>query len=93
MSARVHNDSTFSEPFPVMKGAKQGCVLSSSLFSMMFTAMLPDAKEDCDDGFSIKYRFDGKLQSTLVISNSKGLPEIIRNIHSSTYQICRIKEK
>ena len=33
------------------------------------------------------------LQSTLVISNSKGLSEILRDIRTSTYQICRIEEK
>ena len=33
------------------------------------------------------------LQSTLVISNSKGLFEILRDIRTSTYQICRIEEK
>ena len=33
------------------------------------------------------------LQSTPVISNSKGLPEILRDIRISTYQICRIQEK
>ena len=34
-----------------------------------------------------------ELQSTLVISNSKGLSEILRDIRTSTYQICRIEEK
>ena len=34
-----------------------------------------------------------KVQSTLVISNSKGLSEILRDIRTSTYQICRIEEK
>ena len=33
------------------------------------------------------------IQSTLVISNSKGLSEILRDIRSSTYQVCRIVEK
>ena len=33
------------------------------------------------------------LQSTLVISNSKGLSEILRDIRTSTYQSCRIEEK
>ena len=33
------------------------------------------------------------LQSTLVISNSKGLSEKLRDIRTSTYQICRIEEK
>ena len=32
-------------------------------------------------------------KSTLVISNSKGPSEILRNIRISTYQICRIEEK
>ena len=38
-----------------------GCVLAPTLFSMMFSAMLTDAFQDCDDGFPIRYRFDGKL--------------------------------
>ena len=43
MLARVQNDGEFSDPFPVTNGAKQGCVLASTLFSMMFSAMLTDA--------------------------------------------------
>ena len=42
-------------------GAKQGCVLASKLFSMMFSAMLTDAFQEGDNGIPIKYRFDGKL--------------------------------
>ena len=34
-----------------------------------------------------------QIQSTLIISNSKGLYEILRGIRTSTYQICRIDEK
>ena len=34
-----------------------------------------------------------QTQSTLVISNSKGLPESLLDIRTSTYQICRIEEK
>ena len=34
-----------------------------------------------------------EVQSTLVISNSKGLFEILRDIRTSTYQSCRIEEK
>ena len=33
------------------------------------------------------------LHSTLVISKSKGLSEILRDIRTSTYQICRIEKK
>ena len=36
---------------------------------------------------------DKEIQSTLVISNSTGLSEILRDIRTSTYQICRTEEK
>ena len=39
--------------------------------------------------FIIEY----KIQSTLVISKSKGLTEIHRDVRTSTYQICRIEER
>ena len=32
------------------------------------------------------------IQSTLVISKSKGLSEILRDIRTSTYQMCRTEE-
>ena len=61
MLARVQNDGEFSNPFPVANGVEQGCVLASTLFSMMFSAMLTDAFQDADNGIPIRYRFDGKL--------------------------------
>ena len=61
MLARVQNDGEFSDPFPVTNGVKQGCVLASTLFSMMFSAMLTDAFQDGDNGIPIRYRSDGKL--------------------------------
>ena len=57
----VQNDGEFSDPFPVTNGVKQGCILASTLFSMMFSAMLTDAFQDGDNGIPIRYRFDGKL--------------------------------
>ena len=42
-------------------GVKQGCVLASTLFIMMFSAMLTDAFQDGDNGIPIRYRIDGKL--------------------------------
>ena len=51
----------FSDPFQMTKEAKQSCVLASTLFSMMFSAMLIDAFQDGDNGIPIRYRFDGKL--------------------------------
>ena len=43
MLAKVQNKGEFSDLFPVTNGVKQGCVLASTLFSMMFSAMLTDA--------------------------------------------------
>ena len=40
-----------------------------------------------------KCLFCTAIQSTLVISNSKGHSEILRDIRTSTHQICRIEEK
>ena len=40
---------------------KQSCIIASTLFSMMFSAMLTDAFQVGDNGIPIRYRFDGKL--------------------------------
>ena len=61
MLARVQNDGEFSDSFPVTNGVKQDCVLASTLFSMMFSAMRLDAFQDGDNGIPIRYRFNGKL--------------------------------
>ena len=61
MLARVQNDDEFSDPFPVTNGVKQGCVLASSLFSILFSAMLTDVFQDSCNGIPIRYCFDGKL--------------------------------
>ena len=59
--ARIQNDGKFSDPFPVTNGVKQGCVLASTLFSMMFSAMLTDDLQDGDNGIPIRYCFDWKF--------------------------------
>ena len=43
MLARVRNNGEFSDPFPVTNAVKQGCVLASILFNMMFSAMFTNA--------------------------------------------------
>ena len=61
MLAQVQNNGEFSDPFPVTKCVKQGCVLAPTLFSMIFSAVLTDTFQDGDNGIPIKYRFDGKI--------------------------------
>ena len=46
MLARVQNDGEFSDLFPVTNGVRQGCVLASTLFSLMFSVMLTDVFQD-----------------------------------------------
>ena len=50
-----------SSDFPVSKGMKQGCVVTPTPFSMMFSAMLFDAFNKEDPGFHVRYRTNGKL--------------------------------
>ena len=61
MFARVQNNGEFSDPFPVTNGIKQGRVLASTLFSMMFSVTLTDTFQDDDNGILIRYRFECKL--------------------------------
>ena len=60
MFARVQNDGEFSDPFPVTN-VKQGCALTPTLFSMMFSAMLTADFQDGENGIPIRYRFDVQL--------------------------------
>ena len=53
--ARVQNNDKFSDPFPVTNGVKQGCVIASTLFSMMSSAMLTDAFQDGYNRIPIRY--------------------------------------
>lgn len=59
MLAWVMDDGETSEAFPVTNGVKQGCVLTPTLFSMVFTSMLQDAYSDTEDDIQIKSRTDG----------------------------------
>ena len=59
MRAMVLDNGDMSDSFPVTNGVKQGCVLTPTLFSMVFAAMLHDASQDNDDGIQLKYRTHG----------------------------------
>ena len=55
-----HNGS-LSGSFPIFNGVKQGYVLAPTLFSIFFSIMLREAKEDLPDGIYILFRTDGSL--------------------------------
>ena len=61
IQARVLENGDILDPFQVSNGVKQGCVLAPTLFSILFTAMLPGAFSNCDRGVYIQFCTDGKL--------------------------------
>ncbi|VDN11865.1 unnamed protein product [Dibothriocephalus latus] len=61
MIVLVTDDGMVPEAFAVTNGVKQGCVLSPTLLSLMFSAMLTDAYRDGRPGIPINYRTDGHL--------------------------------
>ena len=52
-----------SRPFKITNGVKQGCLLSSTVFTLFFSMMLQHVTEDLDDedGVYIRFRIDGSL--------------------------------
>ncbi len=74
MMARVLDDGEHSYAFPVTNGVKLGCVLATTLFSMVFAAMLTDAFHDSEVGISIRYRMNGwqSVQSKETPSSHQG---------------------
>ena len=63
MLARVQNDGEFSDPFHVTNEVKQCCELASTLFSMMFSAMLTEAFQDGDNGIPIRIALMGNFST------------------------------
>nr|VZI05285.1 unnamed protein product [Spirometra erinaceieuropaei] len=61
MMTRVTDNGAVSEALAVINGVKQGCVLASTLFSLMFSGMLMDAYRDERPRIRIAYRTDGHL--------------------------------
>nr|VZI21049.1 unnamed protein product [Spirometra erinaceieuropaei] len=59
MMTRVTDNGAVSEAFTMTNGVKQGCVLASTLFSLIFSAMLMDAYCDERHGIRIAYRTGG----------------------------------
>ena len=67
------------QPFEVTNGIKQDCVMTPTLFSMMFSAILIDAFQDSDTVFPIRYRFDGNIFRKLQ-AKTKVQPDVLDEI-------------
>ena len=84
----------FSDLFPVTNGVKQGCALGSTLFSMMYFAMLTDSLQDGENGIPIRYRFDGKLCNLRRLqANSKVHTEMLDDFLADDIGKCAPREE
>ena len=61
MHGIVQYDGSYSEPFDIRSGVKQGCVLAPALFGISFALMLKNAFGDATEGIHLHTRSDGKL--------------------------------
>nr|VZI43731.1 unnamed protein product [Spirometra erinaceieuropaei] len=61
MMPRVTDSGHVSEAFAVTTRVKQGCVLASILFILMFSVMLMNVHRDERPGIRVAYRTDGRL--------------------------------
>ena len=61
MKGSVRSDGSSSEPFPILSGVKQGCVLAPTLFGIFFSLLLQYAFDESEDGIYIRTRSDGNL--------------------------------
>ena len=58
---QVKHNGSLPGSFPLSNGVKQSCVLAPALFSIFFSFMLREAKENLPDGIYIRLRTDGSL--------------------------------
>nr|VZI04761.1 unnamed protein product [Spirometra erinaceieuropaei] len=63
-----------AKAFAATNGMKQGCVLASNPFSLMFSAMLMDVYRDERPGIHIAHRSDGHLLNSRRMQNRTRLP-------------------
>ena len=61
MKASVSLKGELSKPFDVQHGAKQGCTLAPTLFSLFLSKVLDCAFAGCDKGVTIQSRLGANL--------------------------------
>ena len=67
MQGTVQVNGMISEPFPIVNGVKQGCVLAPTLFGIYFSVILREVKQNANlanPDVGLRTRFDVNLFST-----------------------------
>ena len=64
MQGTAQVDEMISEPFPIVNGVKQGCVLVPTLFGIYSSVILREAKQNAklaNPGVGLRTRFDANF--------------------------------
>ena len=78
---QVKHKGFLSGSFLISNGVKQGCVLAPKLFSIFFSIMLHEAKEDLPDGIYIRFRTAGCLFNLRrLLASTKTIEELITEL-------------
>ena len=77
----MKHNGFLSGSFPISNGVKQGCVLAPTLFSIFFSIMLRETKEDLPDGIYIHFRTDGSpFNLRRLLARTKTTEELITEL-------------
>ena len=75
---QVKHKGCLSRSFTISNDIKQGCILVPTLFSIFFSTMLHEAKEDLPDSIYIHFRTDGSLFNLRqLLAHTKAIEELI----------------
>ena len=78
---QVTHNGSLSGSFPISNGVKQGCILAPTLFSIFFSILLREAKEDLPDGIYIRFRTDGSFFNLRrFLARTKTIEELISEL-------------
>ena len=78
---QVKHNGSLSGSFPISNGVKQGCVLAPTLFSIFFSIMLREAKDDLPDGIYICFRTHSSLFNLRrLLTRTKTIEELITEL-------------
>ena len=78
---QVEHNGSLSGIFPISNGVKQRCFLAPTLFSIFFSIMLLEAKDDPPDGIYIRFRTDGSLFNLRrLLARTKTIEELITEL-------------